>query len=157
MFLPWLTTTTTLHFLPHPRFSFLVPTENGDLARRSNSHPNLSGLASSSLEKSTSPSEGFTPPPLAASSDHSPLLQRKDLQAAADDVRVRSVSFRQHTLFADAQSNNLEDCVAVLQEGQDVNQELTSTKMRPLHVAATCGSFEVATQLLNAGAEMNAK
>lgn len=70
--------------------------------------------------------------------------------------RSRAVSFREHTLFANAQDNNLEDCVRLLAEGQDVNQVFSSSLLRPLHVAATCGSLEVGTQLLNAGADPNA-
>ena len=75
--------------------------------------------------------------------------------AAPEAHRARSHSFRSHTLFHDAQVNNLEDCIELLAKGEDVNQAKGVAQLRPLHVAATCGSFEVASQLLNAGADMN--
>jgi ankyrin repeat protein len=97
-----------------------------------------------------------------AGAPHQPPVMRAALGArrqgastlhAPEAHRGRSHSFRMHTLFYDAQVNNLEECVELLAKGENVNQAKGVAQLRPLHVAATCGSFEVASQLLNAGAE----
>lgn len=123
------------------------------LLRRSASHPDLADFApgttsAGSRGAKAGGASGSTAIVSQLRGERAPLLM-------VPEDRQRSHSFRVHTLFHDAQVNNLEECMELLQAGENVNQAKGVAQLRPLHVAATCGSFEVASQLINAGADIN--
>ncbi|EGD76629.1 hypothetical protein PTSG_07742 [Salpingoeca rosetta] len=70
--------------------------------------------------------------------------------AGSPQHRSRATTFKQHTLFADAEANDIEDCFHLMTEyGANVNEVHPRTRQTALHVACIHGSFEVATQLIN--------
>ena len=69
--------------------------------------------------------------------------------------RSRATTFKRHTLFADAEVNDIEDCFHVMGAGADVDALHPRTRQTALHVACMHGSFEVATQLINNRANMH--
>lgn len=68
----------------------------------------------------------------------------------------RAQTLLQPSLWLDAETNDLEDCRRLLETGANVNEHRGKADQTPLHIAAENGHFEIASQLLAHGAEVDA-
>ncbi len=60
-----------------------------------------------------------------------------------------------HSLYLDAEENDIEDCIALIEAGASVNERRGARQVSPLHVACEHGRFEIASQLLSRGADLH--
>jgi len=68
----------------------------------------------------------------------------------------RAQTLTQPSLWKDAETNDVEECQSLLERGGvDVNERRGKAKQTPLHVAAENGHFEIASQLMSHGAQVD--